>query len=396
MKREPGRKLLYVDNDFHTFCLHRYDLVRAAVRNGYEVHVAVPAGTVDAVPGPFELHTYELRRRGLNPLREALTVADLHQLFRRIRPDIVHLLRLKPVMYGGLAARTANVPAVVCSLTGLGYAFTISGHKGRALRAVAQAALRVVTRHPNVCMTVENLENKQELVAANIVGERGCQVIRGVGIDAARYQCQPEPAGPLIVLLAARMLWDKGVGEFVEAATLLRSSGVKARFVLVGAPDPGNPASISNAQLEEWNREGSVEWWGWREDMVAVFSAAHVVCLPTSYGEGVPRCLIEAAACSRPIVATDVPGCRDIVHDGDNGFLVPTRNAPELSLAIGHLLNDAVLRQRFGRAGRARVLSEFGNEHVLGKIFDIYRDLRDASDQRLAGCAPMTRPADLS
>jgi glycosyltransferase involved in cell wall biosynthesis len=268
MKREPGRKLLYVDNDYHTFCMHREDLVRAAVRNGYEVHVAVPAGTVDAAPGPFELHTYELRRRGLNPLREAITVADLHQLFRRIRPDIVHLLRLKPVMYGGLAARTANVPAVVCSLTGLGYAFTTSGHKGRALRAVAQAVLRVVTRHGNVCLTVENLENKQELVAALIVGEPECHVIRGVGIDAARYQCQPEPAGPLIVLLAARMLWDKGVGEFVDAATLLRSSGVRARFVLVGVPDPGNPASISNAQLEEWNRgetlnggDGEKIWW---------------------------------------------------------------------------------------------------------------------------------------
>jgi len=183
----------------------------------------------------------------------------------------------------------------------------------------------------------------------------------------------PEPEGPPVVLLASRMLWDKGVGVFVEAARRLADEGVSARFVLVGGCDSGSPTAVPPAALEKWNQEGVIEWWRHRADMAEVFHASHIVCLPTTYGEGVPKVLIEAAACGRAIIATDVPGCREIVLDRQNGILIPPGNPNSLADAIRTLIKDPFLRQNMGEAGRRIALSEFSSEHVIAQTLTLYR-----------------------
>jgi glycosyltransferase involved in cell wall biosynthesis len=324
-----GRALLFVDNDLGTFLWHRLALARAARDSGFEVHVATPASpeTASLAKDGFVFHPIPLTRRGINPFREVLTVLALHNLYRKLKPALIHHLRLKPVLYGMLAARLAGRPAVANSLTGLGYVFAATGRTAATLRRIAQLGLRVALRHPNATVIFENPDDRRTFVDSELVSERRTVVVAGSGVDVDLFRGEPLGGGTPLVVLASRMLWDKGVGEFVEAARLIAARGVRARFALVGDTDGGNPTAIPREQLRKWHDEGVVEWWGWRRDIQTVLGQSHVVCLPSSYGEGIPRVLIEAASCGRPVVATDIPGCREIVRDGLNGFLVPVKDA---------------------------------------------------------------------
>jgi glycosyltransferase involved in cell wall biosynthesis len=200
-------------------------------------------------------------------------------------------------------------------------------------------------------------------------------LIRGSGVDMNIFTPRPEPEGVPVVILAARMLWAKGIGEFVDAARLLREQKVEARFVLVGESDPGNPSAVPVWQLEQWHDSGVVEWWGACSDMPRVFAEAHVVCLPSYYPEGVPKVLIEAAACGRPIVTTDVPGCREVVRHEENGLLVPTRDPVALAAALRRLIMSPALRDFLGRRGREIAVAEFGLERVIAETLAVYGDL---------------------
>jgi glycosyltransferase involved in cell wall biosynthesis len=217
---------------------------------------------------------------------------------------------------------------------------------------------------------VQNPDDAEALARMGVDRAR-IRLIPGAGVDTERFSPRPEPEGVPVVMLASRLLWDKGVGEFVEAARRLKGRG---RFVLVGAPDPHNPASVTEADLRAWREEGVIEWWGAQEDMPATLNAAHIICLP-SYREGMPKVLLEAMACGRPVVTTDAPGCRDCVADGDNGLLVPVRDAQALAVAIERLLDDAALRRRMGQRGRERAVAEFSQERVIAETLAVYRQV---------------------
>ncbi|MGH7340232.1 MAG: glycosyltransferase family 4 protein, partial [Candidatus Rokuibacteriota bacterium] len=227
---------------------------------------------------------------------------------------------------------------------------------------------------PNSRLIVQNPDDLGFLVSERVVSAERAVLIRGSGVDTSRYVPVPEPAGVPLVVLPARMLRDKGVFEFVAAAERLKKEGVAARFALVGDPDPDSPASISAGTLKRWSERGAVEWWGWRDDMVPVFQQCHVVCLP-SYREGLPKALIDAAACGRAIVTCDVPGCREVVREGENGLLVPPRDSGALAAALRRLLEDATLRRAMGERGRARAVAEFSVERVIEQTLALYRDL---------------------
>jgi len=200
-------------------------------------------------------------------------------------------------------------------------------------------------------------------------------VVRGSGVDLKRFQPRPEPPGPVAVAMVSRMLWDKGVRELVEAVGRLRARGVALRLELVGAPDPENPGSIPGDRLAEWNRSGAAEWSGPSEDVPGVWAQAHIAVLPSYYGEGVPKSLLEAAACGRPIVAADVPGAREIVRHGENGLLVPPRDVPALAGALERLAADPNLRRQMGERGRQIAAAEFGEDIVVEKTLHVYREL---------------------
>jgi len=230
--------------------------------------------------------------------------------------------------------------------------------------------------HPRSRTIFQNPDDRADFTRMGLVHQDVSVVIRGSGVDCAAFLVAPEPAGVPVVVLPARMLWDKGVREFVEAAHLLRAAGREARFVLVGAPDTGNREAIPVERLDAWTREGPVEWWGHRRDMAAVLAGASVVVLPT-YGEGLPKVLVEAGAAGRPIVATDVRGCREVVRPGVNGLLVPARDSTALARAIERLLQSPELRARLGRAGRLLAETEFAESVVVRQTLAVYRQLLD-------------------
>jgi len=369
-------RLLYLVSEDWYFCSHRLPLAAAAREAGFDVSVAtrvrehageIRRAGVEPIP-------IGLSRRSVNPYRELRALREIVRTYRAAKPDIVHHVALKPVIYGSLAARLAGVPAVVNALAGLGYLFSSRDRRARLVRPVVEAAFRALLDRPGSQLVVQNPDDLRLLLRERVVGAERAVLIRGSGVDTTRFVPAPEPEGVPLVVLPARMLRDKGVFEFVAAAEQLRAAGVAARFALVGDPDPDNPASIPAATLQRWSDGGAVEWWGWRDDMVEVFHQSHIVCLP-SYREGLPKALIDAAACGRAIVTCDVPGCREVVREGENGLLVPPRDSAALAAALGRLLGDAKLRQAMGIRGRARAVAEFSVERVIEQTLGLYREL---------------------
>lgn len=364
------RLLFFVSEDWY-FCSHRLPLAVAAAKSGYAVSVVTRVNHEAATirNAGLRLIPFALSRRGMNLFAEFLTLVRLWRVYRREKPDLVHHVAMKPVLYGSLVARLAGVPRVVNALAGMGWLFTSDSMLARLLKPPVRLAFRLLLKPTEVI-----LQNPDDAAFMAELGLVNIHIVRGSGVDVHGFQPSGEAPGIPLVVLPARMLWDKGIGEFVEAARQLGARGVSGRFALVGAPDAENPASISSKQLAAWQNEGVVEYWGHRDDMPQVLSLAHVVCLP-SYREGLPKALLEAAACGRPLVATDATGCREIVHDGENGFLVPVRDSQALADAIEALLKDASLRQRFGQRSRQIVEAAFSQEKIIADTLLVYREV---------------------
>jgi glycosyltransferase involved in cell wall biosynthesis len=370
--------LLFLITEDWFFCSHFLDRAIAARAAGFEVIVVArereQGGRIRE--HGLKLIPLEWARAGMNPWQELRTLAALLRIYRRERPDIIHHIAVKPILYGSLAAKLAGIPAIVNAPVGMGYVFSSTQWRARLLRPLMLAAYRLLMGPRNSLAIFENPDDRQYFVSQGLAAWRQTRLIRGAGVDMQLFAPTAEAAGPPLVLLAARLLWDKGAGEFVEAARLLRADGVKARFALAGAPDTMNPAAVSQEQVELWREEGIVECWGHRQDMPEVWSQAHIACLP-SYREGLPKALIEAAAAGKPIVASDVPGCREIVRDGENGLLVPAKSATALAEALRKLLDDPPLRRRMGQCGRALAVAEFSKEKVNAETLAVYRELLD-------------------
>ena len=370
-------RLLFVVTEDWYFVSHRLDLAQAARNAGFEVGIATRVDSCAEGIRSKDLNLFPLRymrRSSRNPWIEMRAINELTALYRHWRPDIAHHVAAKPVIYGGIAARRANVPSVVGALAGLGYVFASSSLRARVLRPVMLTAYRVAFRHTRSRLIVQNPEDRAVVLKHRLISPAGVKLIRGSGVDTAAFAFSEEPPGTVTFMLAGRMLWHKGVGEFVQAARIVQERGVKAQFVLVGDTDGENPAAIQRSQLGQWKREG-IEWWGQRNDMADVLSSAHVVCLPTYYGEGLPKVLLEAAACGRPLIATDVPGCREIAIHNETALLVPPRDAGALADAMQTLVGDPQLRRRLGQRARELVCSDFTIEHVNTQTIQIYREL---------------------
>lgn len=373
-----GRKLLYLVTEDWYFCSHRLPIARAAREAGAEIAVATRVGDqgerIEAEG--FRLIPIFLRRRSRNPLREARAILEIVRIYRRERPDLVHHVALKPTLYGALAATLTGVPAVINALTGLGFVFISPGWSARILRPLVRGFLRLVLNRPASRLILQNPDDKGLLEGAGVIAPERVVLIPGSGVDTARFAPAPEPPGTPVAVLVSRMLWDKGVGETVAAARMLRDRGVPLRVVLVGDPDPENPASVPLEQLRRWQAEGAVEWRGHVDDVAAVLREAHIAVLP-SYREGLPKSLLEAAAAGRPIVASDVPGCREIARHGENGLLVPVRDARALAAALERLAGDGELRRRLGRRGREMVEEGYSEAAVVARTLALYRAMLD-------------------
>ena len=372
MKDDSHRKLLFFVTEDWYFFSHRIPLAIAAKEAGYEVSVVTRVrkyGDVIREAG-LKLIPFENSRSGVNPLNELVTLARLILLYRRERPDIVHHVAMKPVLYGSIAARVTRVPHVVNALAGMGWLFASDSGYARWFKPVTRWGLGRLLR--SGIALVQNPDDAQLLINTG-VPDLNVRQIAGAGVDLQCFHPQPEPDEVPKVVLPARLLWDKGVGEFVKAARMIKKQGIEARFLLAGEPDNANPSSIPMDQIARWVSAGLVEHLGWVKDMPRLLNNSHIVCLP-SYREGLPKSLIEAAAAGRSIVSTDVPGCREIVQHGYNGFLVPPRDADTLAQSLVKLIKDPELRREMGMNGRILAERRFGIERIIQRTLAIYME----------------------
>jgi len=367
-------KLLFVVNDGPFFISHRLVLALAARDAGYEVAVACPAHRCIDRLVQEGLGYWELpmpRKRGRFD-RELAAAWRLFAILRRFRPDVAHLITAKPVIVGGICCRLLRIP-VLAAISGLGHVFIADGVKARAMRLLILCGYWLALKRRHALVIFQNPHNREIFERAAIVGRRAV-TIRGSGADLALFDPSPCINEEPVVALPARMLWTKGVGEFVEAAKILRASGVRARFMLAGDTDAGNPASIEAAQLRSWDESGAVEWIGYRTDIAAFLREIDLVVLP-SYLEGLPKTIIDAAAAGRATVTTDVPGCRDAIVDQETGLLVRVRDSGDLAEKIAVLLHDTERRRAMGRAARDFAEREFAIERIVDQHLDSYARL---------------------
>jgi glycosyltransferase involved in cell wall biosynthesis len=367
--------LLAANTDWYLYNF-RMSLGKFLRDKGCQVIFVSPSGPYSSRFAQLEFQwiPWGLGRKSVSPISELRALNHLITIYRLQQPDVVHHFTMKPVLYGTLAARAANVPGIINCVTGLGYVWSSGDLKARALRPLLKTLFRMSLNNPKTRVVFENPGDQLFFIREGIVNETNAHIIPGVGVDVKKFEYLPEKDGMPLVVFPARILWDKGVGVLVEAVKLL-STRIKVRVALVGRPDPGNPTSVEENLIDQWQAEGLVEYWGWKDDMIPVYQQCHIVALPSFY-EGVPTALLEAAASGRPIVATDIPGCREVVLDGVNGYLVSVNDPKALADALEKLLQDAELRRQMGLAGRQLILDKFTDQSVNERTWKVYETLR--------------------
>ena len=366
------RLMLVVTDDWYLWS-HRIGLAVSARDAGYDVTIVTRVGEHGERIRALGLNLVDVdfARGLLSPRVNLRTVRELCAVYRRCEPHLVHHVAIKPIVLGSAAAARTRVPVVVNALTGLGTALMSGNAKARVVRPVLRTALGWAMRRSRSHTIVQNPDNARFVESLGVRPER-ISLVPGAGVDIRRFQPRPEPEGSVRVTMVSRLLWDKGVREFADAATLVRKTRDDIVFTLVGTPDDGNPTSVSSQQVRSWVDSGLVEWWGYREDVAEVLACSHIAVLPSYYGEGMPKTLLEAAACGRPIVATDVSGCREVVHHGGNGLLIPVRDPRALADAILSLAGDPARRAAMGAEGRRRAEAEFAAERINQETLQVY------------------------
>lgn len=379
-----GRTVLIVDNRVEYFLSHRLELAKSAQRLGAEVHVtALTGGEHGAVSeAGLTFHPITRRRRTANPLHEIALVLELRKLVRRLRPDLLHLVTLRSLLYGGTAARLSSDPPTLHAVTGLGYLFADDSLKARTLRSVVLGLLRLATAQPRRRFLFQNPDDLDLFVAARVCSRKESSVVLGSGVDVEKFRPRDSRAATPTVLFASRMLRHKGVAELVRAADMVADRGIDARFVLAGDTDPDNPGAVPRQELKAWDRKPTVAWVGYQEDMVPLFRDATIVCLPSRYREGVPKVLLEAAATGTPAITSDRPGCREAVIHGETGLLVAPPTSNEIADAVCHLLENPQARRRMGERARELAVDRFSLESVIESTVAVYRQLLSHARER--------------
>ena len=351
-------------------------LAQEAKRRGIEVLVACGVGSGEEKLDEAGLKwlTFPLSRSGFNPIEELRTLTALRDIYTEQRPDIVHHVTIKPVIYGSTVARWCGIRAVVNAVPGMGFIFTQHGLFSLIRRFFVLTMYRLAMSHPNMNVIFQNKDDMEVFLRWRIVDRQHGVLIAGSGVDLQKYRPRPEPETPVTFLLVGRMLRHKGIVEFVEAARIVRRTQPDWRFVLAGDVDEGNPSSLSRCELEGWSEAADVEWLGHTDDVADVIASAHVVVLP-SFREGLPKTLLEAAASGRAMIASDIAGCRMVVREGVTGLLVPVANSGALAQAMLRLGNDTPLRVRFGKVAREKAEALFSIEDVVRDTFLVYQKL---------------------
>ena len=377
----PATILFLVTEDWY-FVSHRLPVARIARDAGFTVHVAARLSTHEQKlrQEGFIVHSLPWQRSGEGLVRSVRSLLAIRAVIKAVKPDILHAVALKPTVFGAVAARTARMRGRVFAIAGLGFAFTDQTWKARLIRLCLRVVFQTAVDRADAVVLLQNDDDRHVLARGGFVKRARTRIIRGSGVDTDWFSPLPPPeTNPPTIAVVSRMIAIKGIATLVEASRLLRCQGILHRLLLVGTPDPHNASSILQSQLEEWAKEPGTEWLGHCDDVRTVWAQAHIAALTSYGGEGLPKSLLEAAACERPIVASDVAGNREIAVEGVNALLAPPGDAPALALALRRLLENEELRLVLGRAGRRLVVEQFSQERVAELTLALYQELLGSS-----------------
>jgi len=370
------KKLLFIVNEDYYFLSHRTHLALSAISEGFEVAVLchVNSSREKITNLGLQLFAWNIKRGSLNPISEIRSFIELASVIHRFKPDLIHAVSLKAVLYTALATIKNHNCSLVYALGGLGYVFHSNKLSASVIRFFIAKVFGYFFSRPNVRIILQNDDDLSLLLRYKAIKKENVKFIYGVGVDTNYFNITPIPSGKPLIVLPARLLWSKGVREFVSVAKILRQRGLDVRFALVGEIDIHNPETVPSSQIDTWVSEGVVEAWGHRNDMYEVYKQSTIVCQPAHH-EGLPKSLLEAASCGRPIVCFDVPGCREIVINGVNGFLAPFMDIQKLAQSIEELINNYDLCVKMGKAGRELILKEFTQEIKTKETIDVWHEL---------------------
>ena len=372
-------KLIFLINNLNFFFTHRFPIAQTAIKKNFDVLIAYgELGGVnidDFNKNGLRTILIPMKRGSLNIFSDMISCYRIWNLFRQEKPDIVHLVTIKPYLYGGILARFARIPGVVSAISGLGTLFILKDIKSKILRFFLRPIFILAFDHPNQIVIVQNQDDANYLVDQKfIISKKKIRLIRGSGVKLENFKYLKEKTGIPVICFAARLLADKGVFEYISAAKLLAERGVKANFLIAGNLDPENPRSLSRIDIEKIKKYKFIKFLGHHDNIPILYSKSHIICLP-SYREGLPKTLIEAAAASRAIVTTDVPGCRDAIIPNKTGLIVPINNHKALADALQDLVLNPKKRKDMGKAGRKLAEKYFSIDFIVNDHMDIYKEL---------------------
>lgn len=374
-----NKKILFVVNELNFFLSHRLSIAKEASRKGYLVHLAIENKKLTKVEDEhlkdFQIHNYYVSRSNLNVIFEIYTFISLFLLIKRINPQLVHLITMKPIIYGGIINRILNIKSQVISVTGMGYIF-INKQKLRIkiLNFIVKNLLKFAINHKNQKIIVQNNSDLNEFLRVKKISDKNFILIPGSGVNLNLFNYVPENEKNNLIIMVCRLLKDKGVYEFIEAEKKIRNKNIKARFWLVGNIDLSNPSSLTSKDIEKIKEDSKVKFLGFRKDISRLYKYSNIAVL-TSYREGFPKSLIEASACGRPIITTDVPGCRDSIINNVTGILINKKNSQQLCDAIELLLKNDTLRKKMGYQARINAENKYNINDVISKHMEIYNNL---------------------
>jgi len=371
------KKVLFIVSEDWYFISHRLSLAKSAIDNGYEVTLITRISKHRDYLNSLGIKTvnWPIIRRSLNPFQELKTIYCIIKTVRSYKPDLIYSVGIKPVIYTVLSKTLFNVNGIVLALAGLGFIFRSNRFSAKLIKLFIVSIFRIfLNGSKNIRLIVQNNDDSEIIKHLKIISIDKIRIIHGSGIDINDYFPNFVPHDVPLVILPGRMLWDKGVGDFISCAKRCFNEKVQVRFALVGEPDVHNPESVSKTLLKDWEDQQIIEYWGRRENMLEVYNMSDIVCFP-SYHEGLPRALLEAASCEVPIVAYDVSGCREVVKDNENGFLVPFKDENALFIAVIKLLNDSKLRRQMGQKGRQIVRERFTEKKINSETFNVWSEV---------------------
>lgn len=371
-----NKRVLFVITEDWALISHRLHLVDSAIKAGFEVGLLTRINDHYNILKARNINIFEwkLKRRSLNPFPEILAITSLYKTLWLFRPDIIHAVALKPVIYTGLARIFFLKTGFIAALGGLGYLFNSKSFQANILRPITKIFLKLALLRQKTRIILQNKDNIKTIINMNLIDMKNIRLIKGAGVEIEKFIPTPIPKGIPIIILPGRLLSDKGVFEFVKVAEKIKYNDINARFVLVGNIDLQNPASISQEYIDKWVADGIIEHWKRCDDMNKIYNKTSIVCLP-SYNEGLPKVLIEAGSCSRPIVTFDVPGCREVVRNNVNGFLVEFGNEKALEKALLNLIENKQLCKNMGEKGRKIVEAEFSDIIINSQTFNVWNEV---------------------